>query len=244
MAVGLFAAIPGASIDPANFSNRGTDESWGVGARAGVEWKATRNIRFGVSGNAPIHMSNFDRYRGLLAEQGNFDVPGTIQAGVAVDVMPHLTLLADYKHVWFSSVASIGNPSTNFPGVAPFGADNGAGFGVKDVDVIKLGLEWQHSPALTLRAGYSYNTAPIGSRDADLNIVTLGIVQHHLTGGLKYELTRAWDVELAAMYAPRATVTGTELLTAGRPVEIEMSQFEFTVGAVYRFGSREPAPLK
>ena len=105
-------------------------------------------------------------------------------------------------------------------------------------------FEWQHSPALTLRAGYSYNTAPIGARDADINIVTLGIVQHHLTGGLKYQVNRNWDVELAAMYAPRATVTGVELLTAGRPVEIEMSQFEFTVGAVYRFGNRQPAPLK
>jgi long-chain fatty acid transport protein len=240
----LFAGIPGATIDPTHFSNKGTDESWGVGARAGVEWKVTRNIRFGLSGNAPIHMSNFDKYRGLLAEQGGFDVPGTIQTGVAIDVMPNLTLLADYKHIWFSSVVSIGNPSTNFPAVAPFGADNGAGFGVKDVDVIKVGLEWQHSPALTLRAGYSYNTAPITPRDADLNIVTLGIVQHHLTGGLKYQLTRAWDVELAAMYAPRATVTGVELLTAGRPVEIEMSQFEFTVGAVYRFGNRDPAPLE
>ncbi len=86
--------------------------------------------------------------------------------------------------------------------------------------------------------------APIGSRDVDLNIMTLGIVQHHLTGGLKYQLTRNWDVELAAMYAPHATVSGVELVTPGRAVEIEMSQFEFTVGAVYRFGSREPAPLK
>ena len=237
---GLFA---GASIDPANFSNKGTDESWGVGARAGVEWKVARNVRLGLSGHAPIHMSNFDKYRGLLAEQGGFDVPGTLQAGVAVDVMPNLTLLADYKRIWFSSVASIGNPSTNFPGVQ-FGANNGGGFGVKDVDVIKLGLEWQQSPALTWRAGYSYNTAPIGARDADINIVTLGIVQHHLTGGLKYQLNRSWDVELAVMYAPRATVTGAELLFPGRPVEIEMSQLEFTVGAVYRFGNRQPAPLK
>ena len=29
-----------ASSDPANFSNRGTDESWGAGARGGIEWKA------------------------------------------------------------------------------------------------------------------------------------------------------------------------------------------------------------
>ena len=114
--------------------------------------------------------------------------------------------MADYKRIWFSSVASVGNPSTNFLLGAPFGADNGAGFGVQDVDVIKLGLEWRRSPELTLRAGYSYNTAPIIPRDVDLNIMTLGVVQHHLTGGLKYQVTRNWDVELAAMYAPRASV--------------------------------------
>ena len=47
-----------------------------------------------------------------------------------------------------------------------------------------------------------------------------------------------------ATYAPRASVSGVELGAPGRAVEIEMSQFEFTVGAVYRFGSREPSPLK
>jgi long-chain fatty acid transport protein len=239
---GAFAIF---SIDPAHFSNQGTDESWGVGARGGVEWKVAPNVRVGLSGHAPISMSNFDKYRGLLAEQGGFDVPGTLQAGVAVDVSRSLTLMADYRRIWFSSVASVANPSTNFiPGGNPFGANNGAGYGVQDVDVIKLGAEWRHSPALTLRAGYSYNTAPIISRDVDLNIMTLGVVQHHITGGLKYQLTKSWDVEFAAMYAPHASVTGTELGVPTRFVEIEMSQFEFTVGAVYRFGERRPEPLK
>ena len=239
--VGAFA---GFSIDPAHFSNQGTDDSWGIGARGGIEWKITRDIRVGVSGNAPIHMGNFEKYRGLLAEQGGFNVPGTLQAGVAVDLMQNVTLMADYKRIWFGAIASVGNPSTNFLLGNPFGADNGAGFGVQDVDVIKVGLEWRRSPGLTLRAGYSYNTAPISSRDVDLNIMTLGVVQHHVTGGLKYQVTQNLDLELAAMYAPRASVTGTELGAPLRTVEIEMSQFEFTVGAVYRFGSRQPEPLK
>jgi long-chain fatty acid transport protein len=150
--------------------------------------------------------------------------------------MPNVTLMADYKRIWFGSVATLNNPSTSI-GAVSFGADNGPGFGVQDVDVIKLGVEWRTSPKLTLRAGYSYNTAPIKSRDVDINIVTLGVVQHHITGGLKYQLTRNWDLELAAMYAPQASVSGTELLAGPRSVEIEMSQFEFTVGAVYRFGN-------
>lgn len=233
--VGFFAF---GSSDPANFSNRGTDESWGAGARGGIEWAAAPWLRFGVAGNTVIQMQNFDRYRGLLADQAAFDIPATIQAGVAIDLRPGLTMMLDYKRIWFSAIAAVNNPSTNFTGpFGPlFGADNGAGFGVQDVDVIKFGLEWRHSPRLTLRAGYSYNTAPIGSRDADLNIMTLGVVQHHITGGLKYQLTKNLDLELAAMYAPHASVSGPELLFPTRQVDIEMTQFEFTAGLVYRFG--------
>lgn len=234
--VGFFAF---GSSDAANFSNRGTDESWGAGARGGIEWAAAPWLRFGVAGNTVIQMQNFDRYRGLLAERAAFDIPATIQAGVAIDLRPGLTFMADYKRIWFGSIAAVNNPSTNLepPMAIPFGADNGAGFGVQDVDVIKIGLEWRQSPQLTLRAGYSYNTAPIGSRDADLNIMTLGVVQHHITGGLKYQLTKNLDLELAAMYAPHASVSGPELLFPTRQVDIEMTQFEFTAGLVYRFGN-------
>jgi long-chain fatty acid transport protein len=224
------------SIDSGNFSNRGTDESWGGGARGGLEWAAAPWLRFGVAGNTVIQMQGFDRYRGLLAERAAFDIPATIQAGVAIDLRPGLTFMADYKRIWFGSIAAVNNPSTNLEIGNQFGADNGAGFGVKDVDVIKFGLEWHQSPQLTLRAGYSYNTAPIGSRDADLNIMTLGVVQHHITAGLKYQLTQNLDLELAAMYAPQASVSGPELQFPARTVNIEMSQFEFTAGVVYRFG--------
>jgi long-chain fatty acid transport protein len=236
--VSLFAL---ASSDPAHFSNRGRDESWGVGLRGGLEWKIAPGFRVGVAGNTPLRMSNFDEYRGLLAERGGFDIPASVQAGIAADVTQHLTLLADYKRIWFGAVASVANPSTN---LALFGTDDGPGYGVQDIDVIKVGAEWRHSPDLTLRAGYSYNTKPITSRDADLNIMTLGVVQHHVTGGFRYKMTENMDIEMAAMFAPRASVSGTELGAPLRNVEIEMSQFEFTAGVVYRFGSRRVEPLK
>ena len=148
--VGAFAS---SSIDGANFSNRGTDESWGGGARGGIEWAAAPWLRFGVAGNTVIQMQNFDRYRGLLAERAAFDIPATIQAGVAIDLRPGLTFMADYKRIWFGSIAAVNNPSTNLELLIPFGADNGAGFGVKDVDVIKFGLEWRQSPRADVAGG-------------------------------------------------------------------------------------------
>jgi long-chain fatty acid transport protein len=238
----------GLSSDPANFSNMGTDDSWGWGVRGGVEWKIARGITLGIAGNTQLEMSNFDRYRGLFAEHGGADIPATLQAGVAVDLRPDLTLMADYKRIWYGSIAALANTGVLAPpfGTGPqFGTDGGAGFGARDTDVIKIGLEWRQSPLLTLRAGYSYNSQPIPSHDADLNIVTLGVVQHHVTGGFKYQLAENFDVEFAAMYAPRNSVTGPELGFPTRTVEIDMREFEFTIGGVYRFGGeRRLEPLK
>lgn len=236
--VGLYSMF---SADPARFSNQGVSESWGVGVRGGIEWKATPWLRFGVAGNGPISMGRFEEYAGLFAGQGSADIPATIQAGLAVDLRPNLTLMVDYRHIWFGNNPAVANPSTN---LAAFGTDNGPGYGLQDVGAIKVGLEWQQSPGLTWRAGYAYNTPPLKSRDADLNIMTLGIVQHHFTSGLKYAVTENLDLEFATMYAPRATLTGPELANPGRTVQLEMSELEFTVGAVYRFGGRSPQPLK
>jgi long-chain fatty acid transport protein len=239
--VGAFAVF---SADPAHFTNMGTSEAWGWGVRGGVEWKVAPGVTLGVAGNSQIAMEKFSRYRGLFADQGDADIPATLQAGIAYEMRPNMTLMVDYKRIWYGSIPTLANPSAN---LFTFGAgtDNGAGFGVKDTDVVKVGVEWRHSPKLTLRAGYSYNTQPIPSSEADLNIMTLGTVQHHITGGLKYAWSPNMDVELSAMFAPRTSVSGPELGNPLRNVEIEMSEFEFTFGGVYRFdSSRWLEPLK
>lgn len=240
--LGAFALAPGFSIDPDAVTNNGHDVSWGFGVRGGVEWAVAPNVRVGVAGNTPIWSQKFDKYRGLFAEQGSFDIPASIQAGIAVDVTPNLTLLADYRHIWFGSIASIANPSTN---QAQLGADNGPGFGWDDVDVIKLGVEWRSSPDLTLRAGYSYATNPISSRDVQFNILAPAVVQHHITAGFEYKLDNAWSVEFAGLYVPEETVRGYEIPpgNTSHAIDISMYQFEATLGVKYRFGA-DDAPLK
>ncbi len=230
-------AFAGMSEDPGNVSGRGVDVSWGYGVRGGVEWAMTPGVRLGVAGNSRIIMQDFERYRGLFAEHGGFDIPASLQAGIAIDLSPRVTLMADYKHIWYGSIASIANPSTNR---APLGSDNGPGFGWKDVDVVKLGLEWREAmPGMTLRVGYSHNTNPISSRDVMFNIIAPGVVQDHITAGAELKLTRQTSLEVAGAYVPRNEVKGTELAGMGNPnhnIEIGMSQYEITVGLKYKWG--------
>lgn len=221
------------TIDPSHFSNTGTDVSWGGGVRAGIEWAVAPNFRIGVAGNSRIWMHEFENYRGLFAEQGDFDIPASVQAGIAYDLMPNLTVMADYKHIWYSTIASIANPSTN---TALLGSDNSAGFGWRDIDIVKLGIEWRQSRDLTWRAGYAYNTSPIDSRNVEFNIIAPGVVQHHITGGLEYRWDKDLSLELAAAYAPEGSVSGSELGNPGHTIELDMHQWEATFGMKYRFG--------
>lgn len=239
-------AFAGASQDPARVSNNGTDVAWGFGVRGGIEAAVAPGIRVGVAGNSPIWSEEFDKYRGLFAEQGDFDIPASIQAGVAFDLTRDVTLLVDYRHIWFGSVNSSANPSTNILLGNPLGSNNGPGFGWDDVDVVKLGIEWRKSADLTLRAGYSYATSPISPRDVQFNVLAPAVVQHHITAGFEYRLDKAWSVEFAGLYAPEESVSGSELPGFGNPahtIEISMYQFEATLGVKYKFGNDE-APLK
>lgn len=247
MKVDGLSIFSSASSDAAHFTNRGADDAWGTGVRAGMEWKVAPGLKLGVAGNSRIYMQPLEEYRGLFAQQGRIDAPATIQAGIAYDIRPNITMMLDYKHIWNGSVAALGNTSTT-TGTVLFGTDGGPGFGLRDLDIFKVAMEWRANRLLTLRAGYSYNTAPFKSKDADLTVMHLGVVQHHITGGAKLAVSEKMDLELSAMYAPRTTLTGPELMnpTPGRIMTTEAEQFEITLGAIYRFGDapRATAPLK
>lgn len=242
---GLFAFAPFSS-NPTKLTDNGYSYSYGGGVRGGVEWSVAPNVRLGFSAQTPMWMTKFYRYSGLFAGFGRFDIPANLTAGVAWDVMPALTLMVDYKHIFYGSVASIANSSAiTGPGV--LGLGNGPGFGWKDVDAIKLGAEWRASPAWTLRAGYAHNTHPVQSTDVTFNILAPAVVTDHFTGGFAYKASPNSTIEFAAAYVPAHSVSGPERLgppfpvpTPGSNIDISMHQYQFTLGWTYQF-DRVPA---
>ncbi|MGD9669740.1 MAG: OmpP1/FadL family transporter [Hyphomicrobiaceae bacterium] len=242
-----------------NVSGNRNDWSVGGGVRAGIEIEPRKGFRIGVSGTTPIWMQDFEKYDGLFAQAGGFDIPASLQAGVAIDVTPALTLMFDWRYIWYSSVDSVGNPMSNIlacPNVGLGGTDpssclggsHGPGFGWNDINILKFGMEYRANEKLTLRAGYAWNEQPINKADVTFNILAPAVTQHHITGGLEYDLGGGYHVELAGMYAPNVSVSGPEFFNAefgGPPqhVKLEMSQYEVTVGVKYKF-NEAMAPLK
>jgi long-chain fatty acid transport protein len=209
------------------------DTTWGYGVRGGLEWSLSPSLRIGGAFMSRTYMGSYSKYANLLAEQADCDVPANGQAGVAYDVQPNLTLMLDYQYIGFGSIPCVANPAINLL-FAPFGADNGPGFGWRDIDAVKFGMEWRLPTGLTLRAGYSYNTALIEPQDVQLDILAPATTQHHLTGGGELRLDQDWSLELAAMYAPQSTVSGAEITPGpGHGVAIATQQYEVMLGIKY-----------
>ena len=218
---------------PGSVTNNGYDSSTGYGIRIGYMGKISDKVSIGAAYASKMKMGEFNKYKGLFAENGGFDIPENYSLGVAFAALPGMTVALDYQRISYSKVASIGNSSAN---QAPLGAANGPGFGWQDVDVVKLGVDYKMDSQLTLRGGYNHSSNPIRSQDVSFNILAPGVVQSHYTLGMTYAPSKDNEITAALMYAPRETVSGPSFLNspalfngAGGNETIGMSQSSFGV---------------
>jgi long-chain fatty acid transport protein len=206
----------GISSAPGNLTDQGYDSSWGWGVRIGYFGNITPTVSIGAAYSTKVYMGNFDKYKGLFADQGAFDIPQNLNLGIAWKVVPAVTLSLDYQWIDYAGIDSVGNPSTQSP--CTFGAptqpaclgasSQSIGFGWKAVNVWKLGVDWAVNREWTLRAGYNHTDNPIQPRDVTFNILAPGVVQDHLTLGATYTLPGGSEITAAYMHAFENSVTG------------------------------------
>jgi len=191
-----FSSVPNA------LSNKGTDDSWGYGFQIGWQGKITDTLRGGVSWRSTHRMNKYDKYRGLLAKQGNFDIPQVFSAGIAWSGLKDQWFLLDIQHIHYSEIDSFNNPLLPNLKTAQLGNDNGAGFGWDDMTIVKLGWQWQQTPSQAWRAGVSYGKNPISSEDVLLNIMAPGVQEWHFTGGFTHNFSEHFDVSGMVYFSP------------------------------------------
>ncbi len=242
-AQGLFN-FSGFSSDPASLTGNTKSTSTGFGFKVGYQGQFGKMIRFGAAYQSKINMSEFDEYKGLYAEQGDFDVPANWQAGIAVMPCEALTILLDVQQILYSGVKSIANPmdvvnnspalpngSPN-PNFNPLGDDDGWGFGWEDMTIVKFGLMYNLPEAWILYGGYSYGKQPIPESEVMFNILAPAVVEHHITLGLSKTINKSHELMIAFMYAPKGSVVGPNPLEVPnqQTIELNMSQFQIDIG--------------
>ncbi len=198
-----------ASAAPANFTNQGTDWAFGGGFRVGYLGELAPGVNIGAFYQSRIWADEFDKYAGLFAQGGGFDVPESYGVGIGLEPVEGVKLGVDVKRIEYSEVQSVGNPLAPLFSGVPFGFEGGPGFGWRDVTVFKVGGSVDVSENLTLRAGYGRSDNPVPQSETFLNILAPGVVQDHFTLGATLGIGGGKELTVFGMRAPRNTVEGS-----------------------------------
>lgn len=207
------------SSDPDNLTNNGFDYSYGGGVRLG--WLGDffdDRLNVGLTWSSKMYMTKLDKYSGLFAEQGDFDIPENYGIGLAFKPTKAVTVAADVSRILYSEVKSVGNrgPATDtdpgFMGISSgfpcgvlgstaycLGEDEGLGFGWKDMTVYKVGVDWVLNERWSVRAGYNYAKTPIREDQLTFNTLAPATVEHHYTVGFSWQ-PKDSPLQLSATY--------------------------------------------
>jgi long-chain fatty acid transport protein len=179
-------------------TNNHYDYAWGGNVGIGYQGVFRDWIRIGVAYRPKIYFDKLKKYQGFVANRGTLDAPAVLSGGIAIP-WNCWTLAFDVREIFYKDSRALSNPlpgginPANF-GQNSLGAVNGIGFGFKNQTTYRLGLEYQASDALTLRAGWRYAPSPIGKKQEVVNLLTQDCVEHFLTVGATYAISECSEV--------------------------------------------------
>ncbi|WP_219061924.1 OmpP1/FadL family transporter [Pseudomonas sp. UMAB-08] len=240
-AKGLSAfANPKFSSDSTNMNDRGHDSATGIGLRLGWQGQLTDDLTLGLTWASKIKASKFDRYAGLFANGGSFDVPENYGAGVSYKLTPQLTLGVDVQEIKYGHVRSVGNDfdAPSLFGGNSFGSTNGPGFGWRDITIYKFAASYALTPELTVRGGYSHAEQPIPSSQTFLNILAPGVIQDHASLGLTWSVRSNNELSVAYTHGFAKTVNGNSSIPqafGGGESNLKMSQDILGVAYAWKY---------
>ncbi len=256
-----FATI---TSDPQHMTDNGFDYSYGGGVKLGWQGKFLDDkFTVGLVYTSRISMTKLDKYRGLFAEQGGFDIPENYGIGFAFKPIKNLVISADVERIKFGDIKAFANSgpttaATPYPGPgAPnnavkaipsttdaskeLGNNNGMGFGWTNQTVYKLGIQYGVNSKLQIRAGYNYGASTIPNTQLTFNTLAPATVERHISAGFTYKPTDELEITGTYMRVPSNTQISPRNQNIVGMAEIGMLQniYSLTLGWVLDPGVSE-----
>ena len=233
------------SLYPDAVSNNGKDWSYGYGLHLGWVGKVTDTLTLGASYRTKLLMTEFDDYKGLFADEGDFDIPAMLNLGLSFKVQPNITVAFDWQRIFYSEISAVGNTNNlnampcMMPGAKPdycLGGSSGIGFGWNDMDIFKLGARWDYDSKFSFMAGVSHASDFTSEDEALLNIMAPATIQWTYTLGATYRHSKYDSFNLSLAYMPKASLDGyNSYLTGTQNYELYMEQKDIEISWNHRF---------
>lgn len=234
------------SNDPYNMTNRSMDSSFGVGVRGGLLLGFIPHVKLAASYQPKVLMSKFHLYKGLFPNNGEFDYPANGVLGVDFELPKKIDVTFDVQRIWFENIAAYGNNDSallpggacSLPGEAPnpfcFGGYQGVGFGWRNVTAYKTGVQWQATPRLALRAGFSHANSVLRPNQAAENVVAPGgAIQNIVTLGFSQRVGKTGQLNAMLAVVPPQHFDGINAFSTTANQTVSIRATGFGIGTSY-----------
>lgn len=181
-------AVQGLKTDLAkhNLQETAGSDKWdfapGAGFTLGMLYKFSEMLGFGASYESHTWMGHHYKYKDTLPY---VDEPPVINVGLSFKPVNKLEITYDTRYIqWTDAKLARLRPIDG-------------GFGWADQWVFAVGGEYTVNDRLKLRAGYNYGRSPIRPRVVFANALLAVIMEHHLTAGFSYYITKGLSLDFA-----------------------------------------------
>lgn len=198
---------PTFSSHPGKVTNRGYSYATGFSATFGYRGQITENIAVGATYAPEAKMSKFHKYTGFLID-GRVNVPEKIGAGIAFSFCSSWTLCFDWEHVRWSGVRALHKPLAADLTVNKLGSKNGTGFGFRNVNYYRVGLQYYPCDNISLRIGFRHANSPVRGSQTAVNALTLDCVENYITCGATWFVTPCNELSFFYAYGFEHTIHG------------------------------------
>lgn len=200
------------------------DITVGAGFTLGLLYKYNDMLSLGVAYESHGWQRHHHKYEDCLPY---IDEPPIVSIGVSIKPIKNLELTYDTRYINWTDVK-----------LARLTPSQG-GFGWRDQWVFAVGSEYTtFKDKLKLRLGYNYGRSPIQHNVAFTNALMPVIIEHHLTTGFSYFITKDLSLDIAWEHQFKNSMTdsgGDSADLIGTGTKISAAADIISVGLGYKF---------
>ena len=213
-----FGSLNSYSTDPNAVSTNGVANSFGAGAKLGLQWNASDKFQLALAYRSKIFMSNLDSYKGFISESGKLDIPSEWNIGVVYHPFDRFIMALDVNRYCYSQVPAWGLAMIQNDEVS-FGGESGGGFGRNDQMSYKLGLQYK-IPKWQFRTGYAHTDQVVNPSEVALNLLMPDIITDFVSFGLSRDLGKQ-VINIAIVRGMENSLSGVNGLDTAQEIELK-----------------------
>lgn len=178
-----------------------TEKSTGNGLKLGITRSLREGLQLTASFQSKIDMDEFQRYKGLYGDPGDFDIPATASIGLSVQPAPSTRLVFNVERVMYSDIGAFNSGLLPDRFESLLGDSTSPEFAWQDLTIYRVGWQFSASETWDWSVDYSTRNQPLPTSSLLELALERQLADHNYSVGVRKQISQSASFHLNAHYA-------------------------------------------